>query len=104
MILKHGVKISGIRPELVLALFMAERVYANHGERLTITSVLDGEHMMASLHYIGCAADLRRPATHFREIADHIRDNLGVEFDVVLNTDHIHIEFQPKDAQGRHGG
>ena len=99
MKLKAGVIIQGIRPELVFALNVADRIYKMFGEILVITSLDDGKHSKLSLHYSGAAADLR--TRYFDEmeigkVADMLRSDLGVDFDVVIESDHIHLEYQPK--------
>lgn len=96
MMIQDGVVIAGIRPEIVLALVVAWVIFSTFGERLVITSVVDGEHMRASLHYVGAAADIALPVEHLRDIMDALYDALGLNYDVVLEHDHIHIEFQPK--------
>ena len=96
---KKGVKIFGVRNELTLAMIIANEVYRNHGYGCTITSGVEGTHSKASLHYSGCAFDTRT-----RDIEDwivssiysDIKDSLNDEYDVILESDHIHIEFQPK--------
>lgn len=50
---------TGIRPELLLAVVAAERVYEEAGHDFTITSCVDGKHMAGSLHYAGAAIDIR---------------------------------------------
>lgn len=103
MKLKPGVKLSGIRPEMVLAALVADEIFAKHGAELTITSAIDGEHSLGSLHYQGRALDFRTRTmlTHQREpCRDALADALGTEFDVVLEDDHIHVEFDPKPAGG----
>ena len=98
MKLKPGVKVGGISPEIMVALMVAHDACVNEGVELVITSVTDGVHGEHSLHYHGKAIDLRT-----RDIAPPVRgklratiaDNLGAEFDVVLETDHLHIEFDP---------
>ncbi len=96
MMILEGVAIAGIRPELLLALCIADKIYDQLGHELVITSALDGEHMRGSLHYVGAAADLRRPSDDVELITVRLRDALGENYDVVLETLHIHIEFQPK--------
>ncbi len=99
MILKTGVKIQGIRNELLYALNVADKIYSSFGEELVITSLVDGGHGVGSFHYNGLAADLRtryfdRPTqerVHLRLIK-----SLGNDYDVILEPDHIHLEFQPK--------
>ena len=99
MILKEGVKINGTRPEIVFALNVCDAVYSKYGEELVITSLNDGKHSITSLHYAGCAADLR---THYFDIdevkivASDIRSRLGLDYDVIVEKDHIHLEFQPR--------
>lgn len=96
MNIKSGVRISGVQPEIVLALLIADGVYQDHGEVLTVTSLLDGKHMRASLHYVGSAGDLRLPVQGVDPIVLALRSALGENYDVVLESDHIHIEYQPK--------
>ena len=101
MKLKSGVKATGLRPELLLAINVADEVYNNHGWELTITSLLDGAHSLTSLHYTGCAADLRTTAANIPKstidaIAADIRKALTVDYDVIVEPDHIHLEFQPR--------
>lgn len=97
--LKPGVHIADIRPEVVLALTIADAVYIKHGAMLVVTSVRDGKHMTGSLHYSGAAADLRTgnlKPVEVAEVATQLRAALGPDFDVVVETDHIHLEFDPK--------
>ena len=96
MMLKEGVSIAGIHPEIVLALLIVERVFVNLGQEFLITSVLDGVHMRGSLHYVGAAVDVRLPTSDLDDIIDGLHSGLGSDYDVVLESDHIHIGFQPK--------
>ena len=94
-----SVKVTGIRPELVLGLVVAADVYRQYGNELVITSLNDGVHSKTSLHYAGAAADLR--TFYFEpeivpEVIEAIRKRLGKDYDVVLEKDHIHLEYQPK--------
>lgn len=94
--LKPGVRITGIRPETVLAIQIAHSVWKELREPtpLTITSVVEGTHSQGSLHYVGAAVDLRKLWTP--GFTAMLRDALGEEFDVVSEGNHIHVEFQPK--------
>lgn len=100
MRLKPGIKIAGVRPEIVLALTIAAGVYREVADiELVVTEVTGGKHGRGSLHYVGLAADLRtRNLTKEQKnnIALLLREKLGAEFDVVLEETHIHLEFQPK--------
>lgn len=94
----QGARVYGIRPEIVLALNIASAVFERRGVQMVITSVADGQHSRGSLHYAGCATDLRRPEANAEAIVADLKDRLGDDYDVVLEADHIHVEFQPKVA------
>jgi len=101
MKIKPGVRVFGLRPEMVLALVICESIYRKHGVEVVITAGIEGKHKRGSFHYAGAAADIRiwnlpetvQPVSVRNEIADA----LGPDFDVVLESDHIHVEFDPKD-------
>ena len=98
--LKNGVSVKGIHPTANLIITIVNSVYASHGENCTVTSVTDGVHSDGSLHYSGKAVDFRTRnlvggyrGQLAKEIAEEIREALGDDFDVVLEADHIHVEF-----------
>ena len=97
---KYGVKINGVKPEMVMGLLIAEGYFNSMGiSEMVVTSVVDGKHGRGSLHYVGYAADVRTWAIQNEALVDFttgLSEELGEEFDVVLENDHIHIEFQPK--------
>ena len=116
MKLKTGVKLSGLRPQMTIALMVAEEEYARYNIELGITSCNDSKHGYGSKHFSGEAFDTR--TKHIgnammqavfgldalavkRRITDAIAKSLGAEFDVVfelvgLPHEHIHVEFHPK--------
>ena len=99
MIFKDGVEINGVKPEIALCLIVVDNIYRNFGFELVVTAVTDGTHSAGSLHYVGYAIDTRTrdfSAIQKATIADTIRVSLTSEFDVVEESDHFHIEFQPK--------
>ena len=99
MTLKPSVRLTGIKPELAVALMVADSVYRDHGCLMVVTAVCDSKHSPGSLHYAGLAADLRTrdiaPET-VAKIVERLKSALGMDFDVVLEADHVHLEFQPK--------
>ena len=59
--------------------------------------------MAGSLHYAGAAIDVRTrdvAADKTCRILAQLRSAWRGDFDVLLEGDHIHIEFQPKQALG----
>lgn len=99
MKLKDGVRINSLKVETLLAMVIGKAIYAKYGDDFVITSVIDGEHMEGSLHYVGHAFDLRLPANSTTPvIIEELTTSLGGDFDVVLEETHIHIEYQPKEA------
>jgi hypothetical protein len=99
LLIKPGVRIAGLRPEIVVAVIAASRVWEEAGHDLMITSGIEGRHMAGSLHYVGAAVDLRTNDLHADDVTKlvaRVRECLGEEYDVVVEADHLHIEFQPK--------
>jgi len=99
MELKPGVTCFGIRPETVLGIMIADSVYCKHGLEMIVTSIIDGKHGFGSLHFSGGAFDTRiwnmdKQLLDIMKVG--LKTALGKEFDVVLEKDHFHIEFQPK--------
>ena len=103
MILKQGIDVKGLQPEILLAVMVAFKVFHSCGYHLVITSALDGKHSKRSKHYIGQAVDLRirhiGDDVFLNSIVREISHNLTTDYDVVLESDHIHIEYDPKEAQ-----
>jgi len=83
---------------MIRALLHAMYVLQRHGmSSLTVTSALDGVHKTGSLHYQGLAIDIRsRTLPDELTIANELRDDLGPDYDVLLERDHIHIEYDPR--------
>lgn len=104
MYIKKGVSLAGLTVQMVLANSIVERVYDQFNREGTITSGEDGEHSTLSLHYSGNALDYRiknpvNGTPYFedpQEVVRRIKDRLGGDFDVLLETDHIHVEYQPR--------
>ena len=111
---KFGVRLAGLRAEMAAGLFVIGGVFEERKIPCLVTSALDGVHSAKSarhsrsLHYAGLAMDFRLPGrwsgTAWREETDPAIDRavhadlalaLGPEFDVVLEKDHLHAEFDP---------
>lgn len=95
--IKPGVRVRGLSNEILLAIVIAQSVYSETEASMTITSLSDGKHSVNSLHHAGDAVDLRMPMPVTREqIVSQLKKALGADYDVILEIDHIHIEYDPK--------
>ena len=98
--IKPGVK---LHPSTIWAVAMpiVFEVYRDYGEAPVITSGTDGRHMEGSLHYLGLAFDFRtrhvQPDDRMALTAS-LQAALGDDFDVILEHDHIHVEYDPEDT------
>jgi hypothetical protein len=96
MLIKAGVDISRLRPEIRKKLNkIARRVWSIEEKELIITSTYEGSHSEGSLHYANLAVDIRRQ-DRGNAVQDELRDKLGMDYDVCLEATHIHIEYDPK--------
>lgn len=105
MELKKGVKLAGLRPQIVVALLVAEALWREYKTALVVTSGSDGKHKVGSKHYSGDAVDLRvwnlpgydatDTSGSVKQIAAELGRRLGDEFDVVYEGDHLHVEYDP---------
>ena len=100
MRLKAGVQWSRMDPSMEHAWDVLERVTREVCKRDgIITSARDGKHSGNSLHYDGKACDIRtRDLGHelTTKYAAALVTALGADYDVVVESDHIHLEYDPK--------
>lgn len=99
--LKPGVVWGHMTLPGIMALYFTGYAYDQHGEQLlVVTSLTDGEHITNSKHYTGEALDVRLPEKADPEdVGLTLQHFLGPDFDVVIEPDHIHVEFDPKQPQ-----
>jgi hypothetical protein len=99
--IEFDVKDGVILPPMLQLLYTAARVFAAHGAPCVITSGKDGRHKEGSLHYKDRALDFRtrhlRGQNEADQVAQEMRDRLGRSFDIVVEADHIHAEYDPKE-------
>jgi hypothetical protein len=102
MIIKPGVKIAGLTTNMQLALDYAEEVYEKFGHSLIITEAYaESGHIKNSKHYEGNAVDIRiwNLGSDVHRIFGQIKRGLDeYGFDIILESDHIHIEYDPKEG------
>lgn len=99
MRLKNGVKPRSLQPQVVLAILVADSIYRELGKECVVTSLNDGSHSYNSLHWSGNAVDFRirhLDSGQPQLVRDRLASAVGVDYDVVLESDHIHLEYQPK--------
>ena len=97
--LKEGVTIYGLHSECLWAI---DRCVEASPADVTVTSTRGDVHSKGSLHYAGHAFDLRTRNLLTSQITawiSRIKLAVGDDFDVVLESNHIHVEYQPKDAK-----
>lgn len=117
MKLLKNVNINHASPQILLSMQVMDSVLDRYfgGRELTVTSCGDGKHGKGSKHYPGSFTGLvnafdarikdldgnnmdisvadRSTAT---EIVAAMKVRLDAQFDIVLEKDHIHVEYDPK--------
>ena len=99
MKIKPGVVLLDLKPQILLAIIIADRIFEQYQNELVITSVNDGKHMNNSLHFNGFAVDFRSRTFTEPQLINVIQElkvSLGENYDVVKEIDHIHVEYDPK--------
>ena len=100
MKIKEGVILAGLDIKMRPVLIKADRIWFEHGQELVVTSGLEGTHSAGSLHYYGLALDFRTRYFDDKQVVEDVYDilsrSLSVNYDVVLHSTHIHVEYDPK--------
>jgi len=96
MKVKDGVSLFGLKIEMRIVLKEADRIWKSYGHELVVTSTTDGVHSAGSYHPYGYAVDLR--TNYFGElevdaVAQELRNILSFFYDVVVESTHIHVEY-----------
>ena len=97
---KDGVSVT-FTPQVNRILEAAEYSFQAHGYSCVCTAGTDGKHMEGSLHYKALAVDLRSrhvAAEMLPKIVSELKERLGKDYDVIIEGDHVHAEFDPKTA------
>lgn len=108
MKLKEGAKLDGVKWQMFYASIIVEGILNSDGYECVITSGTDGKHghglsapgkADGTLHDDGLALDFRNrtiPVPEREPIRKDIAKALGPDYDVVLEKDHFHVEYDPK--------
>ena len=95
---KPGVRLLGLQPPMLVALNAVKDAYDNLGVDCVITSATDGNHSSGSWHHAGLAMDFRTrhlTSAQKKALTGTVKKSLP-EFDVVLESSHLHVEYDPK--------
>jgi len=98
--IKSGVHLLGLSPQILFAITVIDGCYRRLGVDCVVTSATDSKHGHQSLHYVGHAIDIRTrdlDESQKTVMLNLVTAALGSgEFDVILERDHLHVEWQPK--------
>lgn len=99
MTIKAGVIYKDMHEEIRAVVAKVDAVFYLFGLQAICTSARDGKHQTGSLHYEGRALDLRShhvPDHQQAALLTKLRESLGPNYDVLLEKDHYHLEYDPK--------
>jgi len=107
MIIKNKtVSLIGLQLPMRKVLEVVDRIYRQHKQEAVITAGTEVTssnrrfiHSAGSLHPFGLALDFR--TYYFEEeeidmVKAEIKKELGPDYDVLFETNHLHIEYDPK--------
>lgn len=96
---KHDVPEDTLQPIMKAYLFAIAYIHYNMlGIPLIVTSTTDGKHKNNSLHYKGLAFDVRtfdKTTKQLSSFVDTISTNFNNRLDIVIESNHLHIEYDP---------
>lgn len=102
------VSLVALCPQIVMGLFVLDQILEDmgipdtDGYHTTVTSANDGKHSVTSFHYDGKAVDIRsRHLTDAqqRNVVAEFKRRMGVNFDFIAESNHFHMEWQPRRPQ-----
>lgn len=105
MELKSGLKLAGIKPEILLGVMILQELFLENDSYMIITEFTGGQHGINSLHYKGLAVDIRTKSLDPKakdSILTFGKLRLGKNYDFILEdagkeNEHFHLEFDPKE-------
>ncbi len=104
MLYKAGVNTAGVQPPTWYAIGVIEAVYSEYGALLVVTSLTDGIHPdKKNIHGNGFAVDCRTRDVPAEVLPLIVKDLILLlnpkGYDVVVEGNHIHVEYDPKGAE-----
>ena len=97
--IKDGVGLAGLQHEALWAIDRVNEVFDMHSVDCWVTSARGDQHSNHSHHYKGLAVDFRNRHLNPRqsvEIVAQMEHVLGPEYQVIVESSHIHVEYDPK--------
>lgn len=98
ILFKEDVDITRFKPEALSGIQKCNEIFRKYGKPCVVTSGAEGKHGLHSHHYKGLAWDLRRrhvPEHEIGSVVAEIKRVLGPDYQVVLEPNHIHAEYDP---------
>lgn len=95
----NSIDLCALHPTLLLGIIMMNEILSQYNVPLVVTCGREGKHSATSLHYSGCAVDIRsRELSREQQLGvKAIFDGRGFnDFDLVIESNHFHLEYQPK--------
>lgn len=103
--LKAGASLKNVSWRMFWVAIIADGVFKSLGTEAVITSGADGTHSARSKHYpennpsgLVEALDFRTWHVKPEEAAKKMRSKLGPDYDIVVESTHIHAEYHPKTS------
>ena len=100
LLYKDGVKHDGLMDIMDVYVLAISFLHFKHFKsKLVITSTTEGVHKKNSLHYKGLAVDVRikdKTPKQINAFMNLLKFHFDKTLDIVLEKDHIHIEYDPK--------
>ena len=102
--IKKGATIKDLSSQMLIAIGYLWGIFLRlFNVQLVITSGTDSIHSINSLHYSGRAIDIRIrdfSPKNLQAAYNIVKEDLdAVGFDTVMEKDHIHIEWDPKEGE-----
>ena len=104
--IKKGALVEGLSNEIWVAIGVIWAIFKDFQYPFVITSGKEGKHGTNSLHYSNNAFDIRTRDILDRDRLEDVyysikRDLDEFGFDVILEKDHIHVEWDPKENDAK---
>lgn len=97
IVIKDGVDVKNLHPVMWDMIYRIKPFFDTAKIDLVITSGTDSKHGNGSLHYVGLAVDIRtKTMKNKKKMFKSIKAVLPSGYDVVPESTHLHIEYQPK--------